>query len=241
MIDYHCHLLPGFDDGAADLDEALEMARLLAAAGMVEVHCTPHCIHGVYSHTPAQVVAAVATLQLELDRLAIPLRLRPGMEYYLDEFFPRQFAEPLPLGETRLLLVEAPSQGDPERLRDNLHLISRAGLTPLFAHPERCRLLDETESGGMLWKRLRHVTGWERLGSKIDQPSLFDQIAAQGVLFQGNIGAFVGHYGQGVRQRALALGQAHRYHCFGSDGHNPVALQGFLTAGMAAVQIYRMD
>lgn len=239
MIDYHCHLLPGFDDGAADLDEAVEMARLLAAAGIDEVHCTPHCIRGVYLHTPAQVVGAVATLQHELDRLGIPLRLRPGMEYYLDEFFPVQLADPLPLGASRMLLVEAPSQGDPERLRANLRLVADKGLIPLFAHPERCRLLDETDSGANLWGRLRQAAGWQRPGT--EPQSLLSQLMADGVLLQGNLGAFVGHYGQGVRRRALALGHSGRYHCFGSDGHNPIALQAFLAAGLEAVREYGQD
>lgn len=241
MIDYHCHLLPGFDDGAATLAEALAMARILAAAGISVVHCTPHCIRGVYRHTPAQVVAAVAALQAELDRHSIPLHLRPGMEYYLDEFFSAQLADPLPLGETRLLLVESPSQGDPQRLYENLQLILSKGLIPLFAHPERCRLLDEVESGGNLWGRLRQATGWGSVPPSAEAPSLLDRIMAAGVLLQGNLGAFVGYYGSGVRQRALALGAAGRYHCFGSDGHGPAALEGFLAAGLAATQSYRQS
>jgi len=237
VIDYHCHLLPGFDDGAADLDESLAMARLLVAAGMVEVHCTPHCIHGVYQHSPAQVLAAVTSLQTELEGQGIPLRLRPGMEYYLDEFFPRQLDDPLPLGETRMLLVEAPSQSDPQRLRANLLLISRKGLIPLFAHPERCRLLDEEDAGGELWGRLRQISGWHRAKSR-GEGSLLTRIMNEGVLLQGNLGSFAGHYGAGVRQRALVLARAGRYHCFGSDAHNPVALQGFLAAGMQVAQSF---
>ncbi len=238
MIDFHCHLLPGFDDGAADLDQSLAMARLLAAAGFNQVHCTPHCIHGVYQHSPAQVLVAMNTLQVELDRHSIPLRLLSGMEYYLDEFFPHYLADPLPLGETRMLLVEAPSQGDPQRLRDNLQRITRKGLTPLFAHPERCRLLDETAPGRELWGRLRQVVGRERSPERGGETPLLDQLMEEGVLLQGNLGSLTGYYGAGVRQRALVLARAGRYHCFGSDAHNPLALQGFLAAGVQAVQSY---
>ena len=93
MIDYHCHILPGIDDGCADLDESLELAQVLTTAGFTEVYCTPHCIHGVYNNTPSAVRAAVEQLQEQLTREGIPLRLSPGMEYYLDEYFSQKLTD----------------------------------------------------------------------------------------------------------------------------------------------------
>jgi protein-tyrosine phosphatase len=137
MIDYHCHLLPALDDGPTTLDEALLMARALADFGFREVHCTPHCLSGQFEFSPVEVRAAVDRLQAALDSAAIPLRLHPGMEYCLDAGFERFAANLLPLGESRLVLCEAPPRALPAALAGLLELIVVQGFTPLIAHPER--------------------------------------------------------------------------------------------------------
>lgn len=137
MIDYHCHLLPGLDDGPDSVDESLVMARALAAFGFREVHCTPHCIAGQYEISPVEVRDAVRKLQARLDREGIALALRPGMEYYLDEYFERFAANLLPLGESRLVLCEAPPQAPPELVGEMASLVVIQGFIPLIAHPER--------------------------------------------------------------------------------------------------------
>ena len=156
MIDYHCHLLPALDDGPATLDEALLMARALADFGFREVHCTPHCLSGQFEFSPVEVRAAVTRLQAELDRAAIPLRLHPGMEYCLDAGFERFAANLLPLGESRLVLCEAPPRALPAALAGLLELIVVQGFIPLIAHPERSetvwQLLEQQwqdEAGGV--------------------------------------------------------------------------------------------
>ena len=200
MIDYHCHILPALDDGAADLAESLAMARLLAAAGYREICCTPHCMRGSYDYAPGRVREAVAALQGELERAGIPVRLRPGMEYYLDEYFV-ELAELQPLGDSRLALVEAPQQANPLAVRSGLEKVLSLGLTPLVAHPERSQIF-------------------------FSSPELL--AARHEVLFQGNLGSFTGFYGPNVQRRAYELLRAGRYAVFGSDGHDAVRLGGVL-------------
>jgi protein-tyrosine phosphatase len=53
VIDLHCHLLPGLDDGARDAAQALEMARRAAADGITALACTPHVHPGLYDNTGA--------------------------------------------------------------------------------------------------------------------------------------------------------------------------------------------
>lgn len=141
MIDYHCHLLPALDDGPATLDEALLMARALVDFGFREVHCTPHCLSGQFEFSPVEVRAAVDRLQAELNSAGIPLRLHPGMEYCLDAGFERFVANLLPLGESRLVLCEAPPRALPAALAALLELIVVQGFTPLIAHPERSEVV----------------------------------------------------------------------------------------------------
>ena len=66
MIDLHCHILPGIDDGARDLATALDMARAFVADGVTLVACTPHILPGLYHNSGPQIRAAVQALQLSL-------------------------------------------------------------------------------------------------------------------------------------------------------------------------------
>jgi protein-tyrosine phosphatase len=75
MLDLHCHMLPGIDDGAADLEMALAMARMAAADGIRTVACTPHIYPGMYENTADGIRAAIAVFQAQLDAAGIGLRL----------------------------------------------------------------------------------------------------------------------------------------------------------------------
>jgi protein-tyrosine phosphatase len=239
MNDWHCHLLPGLDDGARSVEEAILMAKMLAAAGFTEVYCTPHCIRGIYDNTPQTVRLGVLALQSVLDGENIPLRLHPGMEYYLDEYFPQALDDPQPLGATSFLLIEAPSQADPALVRENIHQAVRYGFVPLFAHPERTLFLDPTPAGEGAWTRLGRALRFFS-SPPSSSPTVFPPdselgyLREMGCLFQGNLGSFAGVYGSRVRQRAAAMHRAGLYRCFGSDGHSPDSLGKVLT-GLKAV------
>ena len=122
MIDFHTHILPALDDGAITVDDSIVMAKSLAAFGYTSVCCTPHCIKGYYDLTPQQVREATLMLQADLDNEGVQLDLWPGMEYMLDEYF-HAFAEDLlPLGNTKLVLCEAPPQAHPGFVQEGLEI-----------------------------------------------------------------------------------------------------------------------
>ena len=75
MIDLHCHLIPGLDDGAEDLEVALEMARLAVADGITITACTPHILPGVYENSGPAIRAAAASLQATLADRGVPCTL----------------------------------------------------------------------------------------------------------------------------------------------------------------------
>src|SRR5262245_6307403 len=79
MLDLHCHILPGVDDGAADLAEALAMARFYVRDGTTHVTATPHC-HRHCRMLRADVLPHVARLNAELARAEVPLTVLPGSE-----------------------------------------------------------------------------------------------------------------------------------------------------------------
>jgi protein-tyrosine phosphatase len=241
-VDYHCHLLPGIDDGPDTIAESIEMARALADAGYTTVCCTPHHIRGVYENTPAMVREATRVLQQALDDARIALTLVPGREYYLDEFLLDDLAEPLLL-PGNLLLVEASRRCDRQFLAETLYQVVRQGITPLIAHPERCelfatkvahknnslnKLFDFVGSAFNSKLKTQHSSG-PQSGSKLDEPSLLVTLRSMGCQFQGNLGSFAGFYGERARASAGQLREMGLYSCFGSDGHSAEGLKAVLS------------
>ena len=83
MIDLHCHILPGIDDGAANLGVSLGMAQASAADGVSVVVCTPHILPGLYHNAGPQIASADQHLQDALGQEGIPLRLVAGADVHM--------------------------------------------------------------------------------------------------------------------------------------------------------------
>ncbi|MBV8200852.1 MAG: hypothetical protein JOZ15_09540, partial [Acidobacteria bacterium] len=142
MIDLHCHVLPGIDDGPRSLEQAVEMCRVAAAAGCEALVATPHQRKSDWWNCDR---GALAALRQQLQEAVGPApRILGGGEIRVD---PRLLAEmlalreddaqgPLPLAGSRYLLLElGPEAGLPEAA-DLVHELSVAGWRPVLAHPE---------------------------------------------------------------------------------------------------------
>ena len=139
MIDLHCHILPGIDDGAADLGVAVAMARAFVADGVTVVACTPHILPGVYHNTGPQIRQAVQDLQQALDAQGIALRLTTGADVHMVPDFVAglRSGHLLSLANSRYVLVEPPHHVAPPRLDDLFFQLIVAGYVPILTHPER--------------------------------------------------------------------------------------------------------
>jgi len=230
MIDWHSHILPGIDDGPADIEQSLAMASALSAAGFGTVYCTPHLIRGCYEAGNDEVRQGVAELQERLDSRGIPLALRPGREYCLDEYLLASLADPLTLGDSRLVLVEILPHITADMVRRVLYGVVRSGFTPVIAHPERCRLLEPAldRSGGRgFLGTVKSLFAGGRRGRQKQGTSdttgnpLLDYLRDLGCSFQGNLGSFSGFYGRQVMAAAESIKGAGLYDRFGSDLHAP--------------------
>ena len=231
-VDCHCHILPGIDDGPATLEESMEMARALSDAGYAEVYCTPHRIRWSYDATAAQVRSAVIALQAELDRAGIAVRLHPGREHYLDEFLLDIIAtDPLPLGRSRLLLVELPDNADQEMVKHVCYRLTCGGYRVMIAHPERNPLFalpkmkkgDDKRGTNRLLRRIRNAfTGRQPLeaGGPPAANGLLAYLDELGCKFQANLGSFCGMYGERVQDAAFRLAARGIYATTGTDLHS---------------------
>ena len=197
MIDLHCHLLPGIDDGASDLETSLAMARMAVADGIEVVACTPHIMPGYYDNTGPGIRSAVANLQARLDEAEILLTLIPGADVHL---VPNMAAglksgHLQTLGDSRYFLFEPPHHIAPPRLEEAVFEVMAAGYQPLITHPER-----------LTWIEAHYevIAGMARTGAWIQ-------------LTAGSITGMFGKRPQYWSERMLSEGLVH---VIATDAHN---------------------
>ena len=162
MIDLHCHMLPGIDDGAVDLETALEMARVAAADGITVTACTPHMMPGIYDNTGPQVRGAVAKFQQALDDAGIALRLTTGADIHLQQGLSAALRDGrlLSLNDSRYFLFEPPHHTAPPRLEDAVFDVMSAGFQPVITHPER---LTWIENHYDVMCKMAHAGAWMQI------------------------------------------------------------------------------
>lgn len=214
MIDFHSHILPGIDDGPADIEESVAMAQALREAGFKTIYCTPHLIKGCFDADKQGVLAAVSTLQARLNKDNIEMEILPGREYYLDEFIFDYLQNPMPLGETNFIMLEIPENIPQELIKETCFKIKCSGFTPMIAHPERGNIFaiaENNKKGGFNFFNPEKKTGTFEL---------LDYLIDLGCAFQGNLGSFDGFYGPEVRQIANYLKKKEIFTHFGTDAHS---------------------
>lgn len=197
MIDLHCHLLPGIDDGAPDLETSLAMARVAVADGIVVTACTPHIMPGYYENDGPGIRAAVEALQAELDKADIPLRLIPGADVHLvpDMAGGLRSGRLQTLGDSRYFLFEPPHHVAPPRLEDAVFEVMSAGYHPLFTHPER-----------LTWIEGHY--------------EVIQRIARAGAWMQITAGSVIGKFGKRPQYWAERMLDEGIVHILATDAHN---------------------
>lgn len=140
VVDIHCHILPGLDDGSPDMPTSVAMARLAAAAGISTVIGTPHWIEDEHETDPAKVRQTARDLQTELNSLAIPLTVLLGNEAFICPDLPDRVkrGDVLTLADKGThLLLELPYEDLPTYVDDVIFKLQLQGITPVLAHVER--------------------------------------------------------------------------------------------------------
>jgi protein-tyrosine phosphatase len=180
MIDIHCHILPGLDDGPAILEESLEMGRIAAAEGVETLVATPHCLNGIYANDQGTILPALNRLREALLENNIPITVLPGADIHLQpELAAFVSANPALLLGGRYFLLELPSQSLPPGLPEFLFKIGLTGLMPIITHPERNLLIqgnpalavDWVRAGALLQITAMSVTG--EFGRKVQDCARF--------------------------------------------------------------------
>jgi protein-tyrosine phosphatase len=135
VIDIHTHLLPGVDDGARSLEQALDVIKKFVANGVTCVVCTPHLAASEADRVP---VDRYRRVHWELCDVAPPsITLQRGWEIMLDHPGIDLTAMHLRLGVSQAILVEFPRGTLPSGTELELARLTQSGVTPVVAHPER--------------------------------------------------------------------------------------------------------
>jgi protein-tyrosine phosphatase len=197
MFDLHCHLLPGIDDGAPDLDTAIAMARMAAADGIRTVACTPHIYPGLYDNDAAGIRAAVSRLQAILDAEGIALRLVEGADVHLDtDLAGAVRAGRVPtIAGSRYLLLEPPHHVAPPGFEQQVFGLMAAGLVPVITHPERLSWVE-------------------------DHYALFMRLVDRGAWMQVTAGALTGRHGRRPKYWAERFVGEGKTHLLATDAHD---------------------
>lgn len=215
MIDLHSHILPGIDDGAADISDSVILVRELAAGGVTDVFATSHYIDETNYVSPAAAnKKLLKALKTRLKKEGVDINLHLGNEIYIT---PRIYklleaGEISSLGGSKYLLVELPMSGEFPNSRDIFLELIRMGYNVVLAHPERYTKFSK------------------------DFSELVD-LYEMGVLLQCNVGSFVDQYGKSVRKLAVKLAKNKMIWGVGSDIHHPHG-DGFVPSAIRKIGKY---
>ncbi|MBR3269959.1 hypothetical protein IKG07_01790 [Candidatus Saccharibacteria bacterium] len=199
MIDIHSHILPGIDDGAADIDASVVLIRELSDNGVTDVIATPHYVDETnYVSNVAANTKLIKKLRTRLKKEKINIELHLGNEIYICPKILKLLAdgEITALGASKYLLVELPMSGEYPGYMDAFMELQRAGYKVILAHPER-------------------YTAFFKDFDSIRE--LYDM----GVLLQCNLGSFIGHYGKQPKKLVEKLAKNDMIFAVASDIHHP--------------------
>jgi tyrosine-protein phosphatase YwqE len=195
-IDIHSHLLPGIDDGAKTFEDSLRLTQALKNFGIKQFITTPHIIQHIWENTHDQIIANKNNTVEALSKSNINVPFKAAAEYLMDDQFVRLFqSNDLLTLKDNYVLVEMSYINAPIQLYSILFDLRVAGYTPVLAHPERYLFYHKNFSE-------------------------YDKLKKAGCLFQLNLLAVVGYYGDNIAKIAESLLQKGMYDFVGSDVHH---------------------
>lgn len=198
MIDIHCHILPGIDDGPKSPEESLEMARGAVKEGITAIIATPHHKNGEYENNREKILQKTAELKELLKKEKLPLEVLPGQETRIFGEFVEAYenGELLTLNDSnKYIFVELPFRHVPRYTEQLLFEIELKGLVPIIVHPER-------NQGFM------------------ERPELLYQLVKRGALTQVTAASVAGYFGGKTKKFTEQLIDANLAHFVSSDAHN---------------------
>jgi protein-tyrosine phosphatase len=203
MIDLHCHILPGVDDGAKSLEEAVEMAQIAEDEGIERIVATPHLFRENFLNEDLGIIEEKRKeLSGALEASNIHLELLSGAEVHIAHNLMEEIRKNrnyLVINRSSYMFVEFPSRHVFSGVKELFFELMSEGIIPIIAHPERNSVF-------------------------VRNPSFLYELIQMGSLAQANSGSLSGIYGREAEQAVCRFLEMNLIHFIGSDGHNTDAL-----------------
>lgn len=195
--DMHSHLLPGIDDGAPDITTSITLIKGFYNLGYKKLITTPHILWGHYPNTPDIIASKSQEVQQAIAAEGIDIEFHAAAEYFIDDHFATQLKAKAPLLtiSRNMVLVEFSMLTAPIDLNEVLFEMQMQDYQPVLAHPERYTYL-------------------------LRNKDFFEELKTSGCLFQLNLLALTGYYGDAVQQLADFLLKKSYYDFAGTDVHH---------------------
>lgn len=197
MIDLHCHILPGIDDGAKTPEESLKMAGIAFRDGIHTIVATPHAL-GIHSNNVRSVEKSIAGLTDAFSINGINIRLIPGADVPLSA----GLMDKIKGGEAgtinncmKYILLELPFYTVPPKAKDLIFELKMNGITPVITHPERNLMIQQ--NAGIVY-----------------------DLVIMGALCQITAMSITGDFGEIPRKSAAILLERRLVHVIASDAHS---------------------
>jgi protein-tyrosine phosphatase len=213
MIDLHCHILPGLDDGAKDLAHAVAMARIARDDGITHIAGTPHLFKGSFDFPDLGVFAeARDRLSGALREEGVDITILAGAEVHITHGLVgevRARRKSLTLAGSAYLIVEFPHDHVYSGAKDLFFELMSEGVIPIIAHPERNTMFAQF-------------------------PKLLFELVDLGALAQANAGSLLDAHGLEAGTAVRRFLELSLVHFIASDGHNTHSKAPRLAAAAAA-------
>lgn len=199
IVDCHNHSLPFIDDGAIDLEMALDMLKIASQNGTSDIALTPHHLNGAFSNFAKETRENVNTLRLHAKQAGIEINLHLGSEVHLVTETATQLVENKALtygGLGKAALIELPKSSIPTGVESILSELIFNGITPVIAHPER---------NSILRKDFSQLKEWIEFGCKA-------QLTGQ---------SCCGDFGANLQDTSFEMIRNSLIHLVASDAHRP--------------------
>lgn len=198
MVDFHCHILPGIDDGAENMQEAVKLCEIAVENKISKSIVTPHLAN--VNETEAFVRLRdkrLDELRTELDKRGIELELYPAAEIYVnDDIFYAPNLDGATINGTNYVLIEFQFRGlNINRLIKYVGEFTSRGYQPIIAHPER----------------------YQYMQADYD---IVNHLADMGVLFQLNSASLAGYLGPAAQELSYAMAYNGLASFIGTDAHS---------------------
>jgi len=209
MVDIHCHILPGIDDGSQSWEMTAEMCRLAGEDGITHIVATPHANHR-YPYQRERYTEMLGQLRDSADgRLTFSLgcdfhfsyeNVRDALEH------PQRYT----IGETQYLLIEFSDYGIPPSVKDDVFTLRSRGIIPIITHPERNQVL-------------------------LKKPDAVLALVEHGCLVQVTANAVTGAWGKASQKMVQWLLERDAIHLVASDAHDTVRRKPILSEARHAI------